>query len=50
MISYEDLALLHSTDDHEEAAEIVLECYAGVRRGSRTRGPAEGGRSVNAGS
>ena len=27
MISHDDLALLHSTDDHEEAAEIVLECY-----------------------
>jgi len=27
MISPSDLQLLHSTDDHEEAAEIVLECY-----------------------
>jgi uncharacterized protein (TIGR00730 family) len=27
MISSDDLTLLHSTDDHGEAAEIVLECY-----------------------
>ena len=27
MISAEDLQLLHATDDHAEAAELVLECY-----------------------
>jgi uncharacterized protein (TIGR00730 family) len=27
MISPEDIDLLHATDDHEEAVELVLECY-----------------------
>ena len=27
MISPEDIDLLHATDDHEEAVEVVLECY-----------------------
>jgi uncharacterized protein (TIGR00730 family) len=27
MISPEDIELLHCTDDHEEAVEVVVECY-----------------------
>ena len=35
MISPEDVALLHCTDDHEEAVELVLECYRRPARRSR---------------
>ena len=45
MISPDDLALLHVTDDLDEAVRTVLECYEEhVRRGSRRA--AQGGRAV----